>query len=433
MKPMTSWGRLSNEDHQVIALSDLSTASDLIRYKGNNFGIAHGMGRSYGDVGLNPNGLLWLTTGLNHFIGFNEKTGLLVCESGVLLKDIQRLLIPRGWILPVTPGTQMITIGGAIANDVHGKNHHVLGSFGDHIRHIKLVRTDGTVIECGPNKNPDWFSATVGGLGLTGVILEVGIQLRSIVGPWLDTETIAYSRLSDFFQLSDSSEQNWEHTVSWVDCMSKKGRGIFMRANPSNQLNVISKIKPEMKMPFVPPFSIVNPLTLRPFNFAYYHLQKLRAEKSIAHYEPFFYPLDKIHEWNRMYGPKGFFQYQSVVPRNVGQDATQAMLKEIENSGEGSFLAVLKTFGNRASVGMLSFPEPGVTLALDFPNHGASTHRLLARLDAIVGEAKGRIYPAKDARMPRQLFESGYPKLNKFLQYRDTGISSSLSRRLLGS
>ncbi len=433
MKPITSWGRLSNEDHQVIVLSDLSTASDLIRYKGNNFGIAHGMGRSYGDVGLNPNGLLWLTTGLNHFIGFNEKTGLLVCESGVLLKDIQRLLIPRGWMLPVTPGTQMITVGGAIANDVHGKNHHVLGSFGDHIRHIKLVRTDGTVIECGPNQNPDWFSATVGGLGLTGVILEVGIQLRSIVGPWLDTETIAYSRLSDFFQLSDSSEKDWEHTVSWIDCMSKKGRGIFMRANPSNQLNVISKIKPEMKMPLVPPFSIVNPLTLRPFNFAYYNLQKLRAGKSIAHYEPFFYPLDKILEWNRMYGPKGFFQYQSVVPRDVGHDATQAILKEIESSGEGSFLAVLKTFGNRTSVGMLSFPEPGVTLALDFPNRGASTHKLLARLDSVVREAKGRIYPAKDARMPRQLFESGYPKLNEFLQYRDLGISSSLSRRLLGS
>jgi hypothetical protein len=185
-------------------------------------------------------------------------------------------------------------------------------------------------------------------------------------------------------------------------------------------------------MPFTPPVSLVNQLTLRPFNTAYYNLQKYKSGKSVVHYEPFFYPLDKLLEWNRMYGPKGFYQYQSVIPRSVGQDATRAMLKEIEKSGEGSFLGVLKTFGNRNSIGMLSFPEPGVTLALDFPNHGPSTHKLFDRLDAIVKEAKGRLYPAKDARMPKELFEAGYPKLSEFLQYRDPGISSELSRRLIG-
>jgi FAD/FMN-containing dehydrogenase len=433
MKPISSWGRLSHEKHQVIPLRDRYSIANLTQDQDGGPGIAHGMGRSYGDVALNPNGPLWLTTGLNHLIHFDESTGLLRCESGVLLRDIQRLFIPRGWILPITPGTQMVTVGGAIANDIHGKNHHLLGSFGDHIQCIRLMRTDGTEIECGPNLNTKWFAATVGGLGLTGLILEAQIQLRPTSGPWLDTETIPYDNLSEFFELADSSEKDWEHTVSWIDCMSNRGQGIFMRANPNKELKAPPKMKSQRKMPFVPPFSLVNSLTLRPFNFAYRNLQKYNAGSGIAHYEPFFYPLDKLLEWNRMYGPKGFFQYQSVIPRDVGQDATQAMLRAIEKSGEGSFLAVLKTFGNRESIGMLSFPEPGVTLALDFPNHALRTHKLMDRLDAIVKEAKGRIYPAKDSRMPRELFEAGYPKLNEFLKYRDAGISSSLSRRLLGS
>lgn len=433
MKPISSWGRLSHENHQVIPLNDRCKSADLILTRDGQRGIAHGTGRSYGDVALNPGGPLWLTTGLNHLIHFDEKTGYLRCEAGVLLRDIQKLFIPRGWILPVTPGTQMVTVGGAIANDVHGKNHHLLGSFGDHVRHIKLIRTDGTEIECGPTQNTDWFTATLGGLGLTGLILEAEIQMRPTAGPWMDTETIPYANLSEFFHLADSSESDWEHTVSWIDCMSNKGQGIFMRANPNKELTDVPKKKTERKMPFELPFSLVNALTLRPLNFAYHSLQKYKASSNIAHYEPFFYPLDKLLEWNRIYGPKGFFQYQSVIPRNVGKEATEAMLKEIEKSGEGSFLAVLKTFGNRESLGMLSFPEPGVTLALDFPNHESRTHKLLDRLDAIVKEAKGRIYPAKDARMPRELFEAGYPKLNEFLKYRDAGISSSLSRRLLGS
>lgn len=433
MKSITSWGRLSQEEHKVIPLSDRHEVADLIQSQDGSMGISHGMGRSYGDIALNPNGPLWLTIGLSHLIHFDESTGRLRCESGVLLRDIQKLFIPRGWMLPVTPGTQMVTIGGAIANDVHGKNHHALGSFGDHILSFKLLRTDGTEIICSPTNNPEWFAATIGGMGLTGVITEAEVQLRPTNGPWLDTETIPYSNLSEFFQLADSSEEHWEHTVSWIDCMSNKGRGIFMRANHNQSLSDMPRNKPEKKMPFTPPFSLVNSLSLRPFNFAYRNLQKYKAGSGIAHYEPFFYPLDKLLEWNRMYGPKGFFQYQSVIPRNVGLDATQAMLKEIEKSGEGSFLAVLKTFGNRESIGMLSFPEPGVTLALDFPNHEASTHKLLSRLDSIVKEAKGRLYPAKDARMPRELFEAGYPKLNEFLKYRDAGISSSLSRRLLGS
>lgn len=430
MRPVSSWGRLSALPHEVVSLN----RHELVRQvAGGAGGLAHGNGRSYGDVCLNPDGTLWHTIGLDRFIAFDPGTGRLVCEAGVLLRDIQRLMIPRGWILPVTPGTQLVTVGGAIANDVHGKNHHAAGSFGDHVRRIGLLRTDGQLIECGPRDQADWFAATVGGVGLTGVIVDAEIQLRRVAGPWLDTETVPYSSLDEFFRLSDESESGWEHTVSWVDCIAGGGRGLFMRANPAD---VGARPEPQgrkLTMPIVPPVSLVNSLSLRPFNTAYYHLKKWRAGRAIAHYETFFYPLDNLLEWNRMYGPKGFFQYQSVVPREVGQDATRAMLDAIARSGEGSFLAVLKTFGDRQPAGMLSFPQPGATLALDFPSRGARTLKLFERLDAIVREAGGRIYLAKDARVPRALFEAGYPRLGEFMKYRDPGISSGLSRRLMGS
>ena len=432
MKTVTSWGRLSADPHHIVGLNDPSKVTSLVCH-GALPGVAHGMGRSYGDVCLNPDGTLWVTTGLDHFIAFDDSTGRLVCEVGVLLRDIQQLVIPRGWILPVTPGTQLVTVGGAIANDVHGKNHHVRGSFGNHVLSLTLIRTNGEVIQCGPSERAEWFAATVGGLGLTGVISQAEIQLQRVPGPWMNTETIAYANLDEFFRLADDSEAEWEHTVSWIDCITGGGgRGLFMRGNPADFGQRPEPKGSKLTMPIMPPVSLVNRLTLRPFNMAYYNLKKWQAERAITHYEPFFYPLDNLLEWNRMYGPKGFFQYQSVVPRDVGQDAVQAMLKEISRSGDGSFLAVLKTFGNRQSVGMLSFPQHGVTLALDFPNHGKRTHKLFDRLDAIVREAKGRLYMAKDARMPRELFEAGYSHLFDFLKYRDPGISSGLSRRLMG-
>jgi FAD/FMN-containing dehydrogenase len=430
MVAVSSWGRLGKWEHEVVALSDRNQV--IRQLKSSRSGIAHGMGRSYGDVCLNPDGILWNTTGLDRFISFDENTGRLVCEAGVLLRDIQRLIIPCGWILPATPGTQLVTVGGAIANDVHGKNHHVLGAFGNHVQWIKLARTDGAIIECGPDFLSDWFSATVGGLGLTGVITEAEIQLRRVVGPWLAIETAPYANLDEFFHLADDSETDWEHTVSWIDCLSGEiGRGIFMRGNPTHLDHRPEPKNRKLTMPLVPPISLVNRLSLRPFNMAYFNLKKKQAGSGVAHYESFFYPLDNLLEWNRMYGPKGFFQYQSVVPREVGREAVRAMLGEIARSGDGSFLAVLKTFGNRQPVGMMSFPQPGVTLALDFPNKGNRTLKLFERLDSIVREAGGRIYLAKDARMPRDLCESGYPRLKEFIQYRDPGISSALSRRLM--
>jgi len=431
MVAVSSWGRLKSSEHNVLEFSDRSQIQNLL--KSNFPGVAHGMGRSYGDVCLNSNGNLWFTRRLDRFISFDSKTGKLICEAGVLLKDIQQMMVPKGWILPVTPGTQLATVGGAIANDVHGKNHHVLGTFGNHINKIKLVRTNGDIIECGPTLFPEFFSATVGGFGMTGVITEVEIQLRPVAGPWLNTEIIPYNDLDEFFNLADASEQEWEHTVSWIDCLSKKGRGIFMRGNHTDlNLGDIPN-KSQLTVPFTPPVSLVNKLSLKPFNMVYYYLNKCHKGNTLSHYESFFYPLDNLQGWNKMYGPRGFYQYQCVIPREFGRDAILEILNQITLSGDGSFLAVLKTFGDFKSVGMMSFPQSGVTLALDFPNKGNYSLRFFERLDAVVKEATGRIYIAKDARMSRDMFESGYPRLNEFLKYRDSGISSEFSRRLIGS
>ena len=243
-----------------------------------------------------------------------------------------------------------------------------------------------------------------------------------------------YRDADGFFVLADGSEAGWQHTMAWIDCLAGPSvHGIFMRANAAAAASGPGPQAGSLRIPFTPPVSLVNRLSLKPFNLAYYHLHRWRAGKAVAHYEPFLYPLDRLLEWNRMYGPRGFYQYQSVVPRKEGPDATRAMLQEISRSGEGSFLAVLKTFGDRPAPGMLSFPRAGVTLALDFPNRKERTLRLLERLDAITAEAGGALYPAKDARMPRTLFETGYPHLGEFLPFRDPGISSSMSRRLLGS
>ncbi len=448
MSPQSSWGRLSAHSSVVVPLASPATVPELFLKRSRAKEVTHpampengplasgipfGMGRSYGDACLNANGTVWLTAGLDHLMTFDRQTGRLTCEAGVLLRDIQQLSVPAGWMLPVTPGTQFATVGGAIANDVHGKNHHRMGCFGDHVVRIKLLRTDGQIIDCGPELQPDWFAATLGGIGLTGLVLEAELQLRKVPGPWLETETIAYQNIGEFLALAEASEASWEYTVSWIDCLSSSGgRGLFMRGNHCAAAQKPEPATRALTMPFVPPISLVNRLSLRPFNEAYFYLNKRKAGRTLTHYKPFFYPLDNLQHWNRMYGPRGFYQYQSVVPLEAATEATTAMLAEIGRSGQGSFLAVLKTFGSHRSVGMLSFPQPGVTLALDFPNKGPETMALFERLDAIVREARGRIYLGKDARMPRALFEAGYPRIREFLKYHDPGMSSEMSRRLMG-
>jgi FAD/FMN-containing dehydrogenase len=429
---VSSWGRLAEPEHGVAALSDSAQLPALLR-AASLPGLAYGNGRSYGDVCLNAGGTLWTTRGLDRFIAFDRDAGVIECEAGVLLKDIIDLVLPQGWFLPVVPGTQFVTVGGAIANDVHGKSHHRQGSFGDHVERLTLVRTYGTVLTCGPHELAEWFAATVGGMGLTGVIASARLRLRRVDGPWLDAETLVFDSLDRFFELSAESAADWEHTVSWIDCVGGRGgnaRGVFFRGNHGTERTAVKPRAPRT-FPFTPPLSLINGLSLRLFNQIYYNANRWRAGRGPQHYLPFFFPLDNLLEWNRVYGPRGFYQYQCVVPPVTQKDAVRELLRRIGASGTGSFLAVLKTFGERPSPGLLSFPMPGTTLALDFPNLGARTLKLFDELNAVVTEAGGRLYSAKDACMPRALFERGYPRLAEFKQFRDPGLSSDMARRLL--
>lgn len=392
-----------------------------------------GNAKSYGDVGLTSTGKAISSLGLNRMIQFDEESGVLTVEAGVLLRDIQVTFVRRGWMLAVTPGTALVTVGGAVANDVHGKDHHRFGTFGEHVLAFTLVRSNGDVLECSPAQNSELFRATIGGLGLTGFIAVVSLQLRPVAGPYFDSEVIPYANLDEFFQLSEETDlAGWQASVSWFDCStSKAGRGSFTRGNPSNRSYSESKPSGGFSVPFTPPISLVNKLSLDVFNTSYFHLQKRGAGVREVHYNEFYYPLDGVGNWNRIYGPKGFFQYQSVVPMVDAASVTQEMLDVIKRSGQGSFLAVLKTFGDRKPAGLLSFARHGVTLALDFPNRGEATETLFGELDRIVLEAGGALNPSKDARMSRELFQAGFNGFSEFRKYRDPKITSDFARRVI--
>lgn len=431
MSSYPSWGRYPKRPQTALGLGfrdDIARALQTLPAGG----LVYGNGRSYGDSCLAANSQIIPARKLDRFIAFDRASGQITVEAGVLLAEIIELALPAGWFLPATPGTRFVTVGGAIANDVHGKNHHLYGTFGEHVLAFELVRSDGTRRQCLPGD--EWFQATVGGLGLTGCIAWATLQLRPVAGPWLGAESIKFDGLADFFTLSEDSAADWEYTVAWVDCLASGkalGRGHFMRAQHVGPL--VSGTAPSGKgksIPFTPPISMVNGLSLRAFNALYYNRQLPRVKASIQHYQPFFYPLDAIANWNRMYGPRGFQQYQCVVPPQVGQEATAELLQCIGKHGMGSFLAVLKVFGDRPPVGLLSFPRPGATLALDFPEQGVKTARLFAELDKIVTDAGGAIYPAKDAHMSPEIFRSGYPNWNQLEAKRDPKLMSAFWQRV---
>ncbi|HPE79091.1 MAG TPA: FAD-binding oxidoreductase [Gammaproteobacteria bacterium] len=433
-KRYQSWGRYPKVDQEVRRLywrnEPLPTASPR-----NGTFLPFGNGRSYGDVCLNDGGTLLDCRHLDRFIHFDAETGILCCEAGVLLSEILRLTLAAGWFLPVTPGTRFVTVGGAIANDVHGKNHHLAGTFGEHVRSLELLRSDGTRIQCSPRENTGFFRATIGGLGLTGVITRAEIQLHPVNNAFIDQEVIRYSNLAEFFSLARESEARFEHTVAWIDCLARGerlGRGLFIRGNHANAAEGMTAKPSErcLTFPVDPPFPLINRLTLKLFNALYYHRQRSDCTRSLVHYRPFFYPLDAVNRWNRVYGSKGFFQYQCVVPTGHMEGAMHEILDRISKAGVGSFLAVLKLFGDRASPGLLSFPLPGATLALDFPNDGQGTLRLLDQLDKVTRSAGGRINPSKDARMQPDDFQKGFPNWNMMDEYIDPNISSSFWRRV---
>jgi FAD/FMN-containing dehydrogenase len=431
---VSSWGNVIHAPHSVLQPRDRHAPfPDISPHKSI---LPYGNGRSYGDSCLNAGEALLQTRYLDKFIAFDPATGVLACESGTQLADILQIALPHGWFPPVTPGTRFVTVGGAIANDVHGKNHHGSGTFSRHVRRFELLRSDGQRINCAPDQNAEWFAATVGGLGLTGLITWAEIQLRRVPSAWMRVETIRYANLAEFLALTAESDHLFEYTVAWVDCLARGkqlGRGLLQRANHAQVSQRSARAPPSRSVPFMSPVSLVNNASTRLFNTVIYHRQRGARTQTDQHYESFFYPLDGLLNWNRVYGPRGMYQYQCVMPDEAGHDATAALLGTITRSGLGSFLAVLKRFGNLPSAGLLSFPRPGITLALDFPNRGAQLERLLRDLDTIVAQAGGRIYPAKDGRMPGSLFRSGFPQWEQFSSYIDPACSSSFWRRVMES
>jgi FAD/FMN-containing dehydrogenase len=426
-----SWGRFPRVSQRILSFpdrrADLPSADVKMLPRGN--------GRSYGDSCLNAGGILLDTRGMDRFIKFDATTGVVECEAGVLFADILALAVPQGWFLPVTPGTRYVTVGGAIANDVHGKNHHRAGTIGHHVLGLELLRTGAQRIYCSATENPDWFVATIGGLGLTGMITRATIQLRRIASPWMITETHRFENLQGFFDLSARSDRDYEYTVAWVDCAARGrslGRGLFSRGNhaPASPDTQPRPPSTRLGVPFTPPASAVNRLSLNMFNKLYYHRQLTAVSHATMHFAPFFYPLDAIAHWNRLYGPAGFLQYQCVVPPADAEAAVAELMRLISESGQGSFLAVLKQFGDTPSLGMLSFARPGTTLALDFSNRGAATFELLDKLDEVVSAAGGAVYPAKDARMSKDNFQEYFPHWKDFTSFIDPSISSSFWRRV---
>jgi FAD/FMN-containing dehydrogenase len=393
-----------------------------------------GMGRSYGDVCLLDGGTLYHTTGLDKLLYFEPETGVLRCEAGVTLAEILEFAVPRGYFLPVTPGTKYVTVGGAIANDIHGKNHHLAGTFGNHVLAIELVRSNGARFICTPSHNADWFAATVGGLGLTGLITWAEIQLRPIASRKIQYQGTKFVGIDEFVALSQAGSKA-EYTVAWIDCVAKGknfARGIFMQGDHSKVAEPPLPTKaPWLSVPVDFPEIALNRLSVGIFNTLYYNKQLTKKKTGLVDYEPFFYPLDSVLRWNRIYGKQGLLQFQCVIPWEQGhQQGIVRILKAITASGLASFLAVIKVFGDVRSPGRLSFPMPGITLALDFPIRREVSFDLLDRLANITLEHGGRMYPAKDARMTAAQFQAFYPQWEDFSRYIDPRMSSAFWKRV---
>jgi FAD/FMN-containing dehydrogenase len=427
-----SWGRYPKLEAEVVPLhwtSDFPLPQPPATKQ-----LPVGLGRSYGDVCLLENGTLLQTSGMDRLLGFDPTTGLLRCEAGISLAQILDFAVPRGFFLPVTPGTKYVTVGGAIANDIHGKNHHVAGTFGRHVQRFELVRSDGSRFVCSPIENPAWFAATIGGMGLTGLITWVELHLRPIVSRKIDYSGEKFHGIDEFFALSQAADS--EYTVAWIDCVSTGknfARGILMQGDHAETPGPLTKSKePRLALPFDLPEFALNRFSMAAFNSLYFHKQIGRQKVGPVDYEPFFYPLDSVLRWNRIYGRQGLVQFQNVLPHEGGREGMIEILRAITKSGLASFLAVIKFFGDVPSVGMMSFPKPGPMLALDFPIRREVTFDLVDRLANITLEYGGRLYSAKDARMSPQQYQAFYPQWQEFSRYVDPGFDSAFWQRVTG-
>jgi FAD/FMN-containing dehydrogenase len=434
--PLYSWGRFPNLPQQAHACGwrdELAAnAAALVASQGHT--LPFGNGRSYGDSCLAANDQVLHMRSLDRLIEADWQHGTLCVEAGITLAEILALAIPRGWFLPVTPGTQFATVGGAIANDVHGKNHHVRGTFGRHVSEFGLLRHGEEALTCSPTSHPQLFAASIGGLGLTGIIAWARLSLLPIRSSQLDTTVVRFDNLAEFFTLSAELDHQHEYSVAWIDCLAKgrdTGRGVFIVGDHARYGSLDVGNRKKLSVPITPPVSLINSLSLRAFNSAYWRLHPSQRTQRRSAYEPFFYPLDRLLHWNRIYGRKGFQQYQCVIPDCQAQPALRELLGAIAEAGEGSFLAVLKRCGDVQSPGLLSFPMPGASLALDFPQSERLALKLFPRLDAIVREAGGRLYPAKDAHMSGSDFRQAYPAWEQLEALRDPTLMSRFWKRVL--
>lgn len=408
MKPnyiqkVTNWGNFPIVEKEMRTADSLKAVQDFVLT--HNEIAVRGNGRCYGDASLGEH--IFSTKRLNKFISFDRLNGIIECESGVLLSEILEVIVHQGYFLYVTPGTKFVSVGGAIASDVHGKNHHLEGCFSEYVLEFDLMNERGDILKCSRTENEDLFWATIGGMGLTGIILSAKIQLKNIETAYIRQESIKAQNLDEIFQLFEESE-DWTYNVAWIDCLQKGkniGRSILMRGEhalkaelPKKQQDnaLILKKKLMPTVPFYFPSFVLNNLSVKAFNFLYFNKQKQKQVNNFVDYETFFYPLDAINDWNKIYGKKGFIQYQMVIPKEKGKAGMKKILETIANSGNGSFLAVLKLFGKHNPLAYNSFPFEGYTLALDFKVN-KKLEKLVEKLDEIVEEFGGRIYLTKDS------------------------------------
>ncbi|MDF9391183.1 MULTISPECIES: FAD-binding protein [Methylococcus] len=412
---LTGWGRKPVVEAEVFApysIPDLRSRFPRARFRG----IPRGNGRSYGDSALAPQVLS--SRRLDRFLAFDAEAGVLRCEAGVLLADILEVFVPRGWFPHATPGTRLITVGGAIASDVHGKSHHLEGCFSRHVERFSLMLADGRVVECSRTQHADLFRATCGGMGLTGFILEASLRLKSIESAYLRETTFKAENLDHALSLF-SEHAGAPYSVAWIDCLAtgpRLGRSLLMTGDFIDDGRLQGTVKKPLSVPVDVPGFVLNRYSVAAFNALYYHRVRTARRERIVHFEPFFYPLDGIGHWNRIYGKSGFTQYQFVIPKASGAAGITAVLRRIAASRRGSFLAVLKAFGP-ANDNPLSFPMEGYTLALDFKLEPGLLP-FLEELDRVVLEHGGRLYLTKDARMSGATFRAGYPGWEEFQDVR---------------
>ncbi len=423
---ISGWGNYPRIEAEIISIDSVKKLKGYL--KDSESLIPRGLGRSYGDSSLNTDVISTLK--LNRILAFEEKEGIVRGESGVSFKEILDIFVPRGWFLPVTPGTKFVTVGGAIASDVHGKNHHKEGTFSDHLISMDIMLPDGEIVTCSKTSNSDIFKATCGGMGLTGVILNATFKLKKIESAYIKQKTIKAKDLEEIMDLFEKHNDS-TYSVAWIDCLGKsKGlcRGILMLGEHATLEDIknldisknplILKEKKRLNIPFSFPNFALNKLVVRGYNFLYYSKYPDGVHESIVDYDAFFCHLDSIHNWNRIYGARGFTQYQFVLPKDASKEGLEKILTAVSNSNMGLFLAVLKLFG-KGNNNLLSFPMEGYTLTMDFPIN-PRLFSFLNKLDKIVLDYAGRLYLTKDVRMGEEMFKKSYGNAERFVNFKDS-------------